>query len=43
MTGPWCLHKGHEDWADVTTFGDLGQGHRVYLARCGGIRREVEQ
>jgi hypothetical protein len=34
---PWCLHKDHELWHDVTRFMDHVH---VYLAICGGIRTE---
>jgi hypothetical protein len=34
---PWCLHKHHTEWHDITRFMDQV---RVYLAACGGIRCE---
>lgn len=34
---PWCLHKEHAEWWDVTRLADQA---RVYLASCGGIRCE---
>lgn len=34
---PWCLHKHHTEWHDVTCFMDQV---RVYLALCGGKRCE---
>lgn len=34
---PWCLHKDHELWHDITRIKDPV---RVYLAECGGICTE---
>lgn len=34
---PWCLHKEHEEWWDITRIADQA---RVHLAPCGGIRCE---
>lgn len=33
---PWCVHKDHDEWRDVTRYQDQV---RVYLAPCGGVRR----
>jgi hypothetical protein len=37
MPFPWCLHKDHDEWWDVTRHMDQA---RMYLAPCGGVRCE---
>ena len=37
MQFPWCMHKDHDEWWDVTRWVDQV---RVYLAPCGSVRCE---
>lgn len=41
MTGPWCLHKDHDEWFEVTTYLHIASGYRVYVGMCGKIKREA--